>query len=84
MVSLQLGQLDKPWQKILARETPGAHFVQEGPGLVSFLAERFDADVEVANPLKRISYDESVFEEGPVEEIAPMLTVGIGLALRDG
>jgi type IV pilus assembly protein PilM len=53
------------------------------PGLVDFLAERFNAEVEVANPLRKIAYDESLFEEGPVEDLAPVLTVGVGLALRD-
>lgn len=53
------------------------------PGLVPFLGDRFNAEVEVANPLKRISYDESLFETRSVEEIAPVLTVGVGLALRD-
>jgi type IV pilus assembly protein PilM len=53
------------------------------PGLVDFLAERFNAEVEVANPLRKIAYDESLFEEGPVDDLAPILTVGVGLALRD-
>lgn len=53
------------------------------PGLVPFLAERFNVEVEVVNPLKKIAYDESLFEEGPVEDLAPVLTVGVGLALRD-
>ncbi len=53
------------------------------PGLVPFLAERFNAEVEIANPLKRISFDEALFNESGVEDVAPVLTVGIGLALRD-
>ena len=53
------------------------------PGLVAFLAERFNAEVEVANPLRKIPYDESLFDEGAVEDVAPVLTVGVGLALRD-
>jgi type IV pilus assembly protein PilM len=53
------------------------------PGLVPFLADRFSAEVEVANPLKRISYDESLFGTTSVDEVAPVLTVGVGLALRD-
>lgn len=53
------------------------------PGLVPFLAERFNAEVEVANPLRKISYDEALFEDVPVDDMAPLLTVGVGLALRD-
>jgi len=53
------------------------------PGLVPLLAEKFETEVEVANPLRKIYYDETLFEEAPVEDVAPMLAVGIGLALRD-
>jgi len=53
------------------------------PGLEQFLMEKFDAEAEVANPLRKIYYDESLFEEVSAEEVAPVLTVGVGLALRD-
>jgi len=53
------------------------------PGLVEFLTERFSVEVEVANPLKKIIYDEAIFNEGTAEDTAPLLTVGVGLALRD-
>ncbi len=53
------------------------------PGLVAFLADRFNAEVEVADPLRKIAYDEAIFDETPIDEVAPLLTVGVGLALRD-
>jgi type IV pilus assembly protein PilM len=68
-------------------ETAGRFMLSGGgaklPGFASFLAQRFSVDVEVANPLRKISYDESIFEEGLAEDVAPLLTVGVGLALRD-
>jgi len=36
----------------------------------------------VANPFRRIAYDESALTAGYLEEIAPQLGVAIGLAVR--
>src|SRR5262245_6927442 len=52
------------------------------PGLVEFLNRRLNVLVEVANPLERIDYNPSLFTEHDVMKVAPLLTVGIGLALR--
>jgi type IV pilus assembly protein PilM len=52
------------------------------PGLVSFLSNRFAVPTEVANPLNRIQYDPSLFGDQDPAQVAPYLTVGIGLALR--
>ena len=58
----------------------GAHI----PFLKDILSEKYDFDISVHNPLEGIDYDEGVFNEyeAELERIAPMLTVGIGLALR--
>ena len=52
------------------------------PGLQEFLERRFNVPTEIANPLSRIAYDPALFEGQDVAQIAPMLTVGVGLALR--
>jgi type IV pilus assembly protein PilM len=52
------------------------------PGLVEFLGRRFTVPAEVANPLARIAYDSALFAGQDVMKVAPLLTVGVGLALR--
>ena len=52
------------------------------PGLTEFLHKRFSIPTEIANPLSRIQYDPSLFAGQDVMKVAPLLTVGIGLALR--
>ncbi len=52
------------------------------PGLSEFLNRRFGVPAEVANPLSRIAYDPALFAGQDVMKVAPLLTVGIGLALR--
>lgn len=52
------------------------------PGIADVLAERLRCDVEKFNPFKNISYDRKVFTETYLETIAPMATLGVGLALR--
>ena len=52
------------------------------PGLPEFLNRRFSVPCEIANPLHRIAYDPSLFAGQDVMKVAPLLTVGIGLALR--
>ena len=52
------------------------------PGVSEFLHRRFTVPVEVANPLARVGYDPSLFAGQDVMRVAPLLTVGIGLALR--
>ena len=38
--------------------------------------------VEIVDPLKRIEFDEAVFEGQDAKAVGPSLAVGIGLALR--
>jgi type IV pilus assembly protein PilM len=52
------------------------------PGLAEFLSRRFGVPAEIANPLARVEYDPSLFAGQDVLKVAPLLTVGIGLALR--
>jgi type IV pilus assembly protein PilM len=52
------------------------------PGVSEFLNRRFTVPVEVANPLARVGYDPALFAGQDVMRVAPLLTVGIGLALR--
>ncbi|MBN2071427.1 MAG: type IV pilus assembly protein PilM [Candidatus Krumholzibacteriota bacterium] len=54
------------------------------PFLKEILSERHGIEFMVLNPLEGIDYDEGVFGEYEenLEHIAPLLTVGIGLALR--
>lgn len=46
------------------------------------MEDRLGLPVEVANPFRRIAYDESVLGAGYLEEIAPQMGVAIGLAVR--
>ena len=52
------------------------------PGVSEFLQRRFNVPCEIANPLARISYEPALFSGQDVMKVAPLLTVGIGLALR--
>ena len=52
------------------------------PGVPEFLQRRFNVPCEIANPLARISYEPALFSGQDVMKVAPLLTVGIGLALR--
>jgi type IV pilus assembly protein PilM len=52
------------------------------PGLVDYLGRRLNVQAEVTNPLNRIGYAPTLFSDHDVTKVAPLLTVGIGLALR--
>ena len=52
------------------------------PLLRDFLAERHGVAVQVADPLRQVAYDPELFTKQPVEEVAPLLAVGVGLGLR--
>ena len=52
------------------------------PGVPEFLSRRFGVSAEIVNPLSRIGYDPALFAGQDVMKVAPLLTVGIGLALR--
>src|ERR1044072_8812635 len=52
------------------------------PGMTAFLNRRFHVPAEIVNPLSRIQYDPALFAGQDVMKVAPLFTVGIGLALR--
>jgi len=52
------------------------------PGITDYLNRRFGVPTDIANPLTRIAYDPALFAGQDVMKVAPVLTVGIGLALR--
>jgi type IV pilus assembly protein PilM len=52
------------------------------PGLSDFLAGRHHVPVEVVNPIQKLNYDPGLFNGDSPEQVAPLLTVAIGLALR--
>ena len=52
------------------------------PGLAAFLAECYDVPSEIANPLAGLDYEMGVFGDEDPEQLSPMLTVSVGLALR--
>ena len=52
------------------------------PGLKDYLQRRFNVPAEIANPLARVAYDPALVEGHDVMKVAPLLTVGIGLAMR--
>lgn len=57
----------------------GAHL----PGLKEYLSESYDVPSEVADPLAQLDFDPGLFPEGNAEELSPLLTVSVGLALRE-
>src|SRR3989454_6439686 len=51
-------------------------------GLADLLKADFNVPVEVLNPFQRISYNPSKFDPNYIDDIAPRMTVAVGLALR--
>ncbi len=52
------------------------------PGLNEALGNRLHVPVELANPVQRLRVKDSVFETVSVDEVAPLLMLSVGLALR--
>ncbi len=52
------------------------------PGLAKVLGERLKMPVQLANPLERIQVADGVFDSMNVDEVAPLLMLPVGLALR--
>jgi len=52
------------------------------PGLNEALGSRLRVPVEVASPVQRLKVRDSVFEAVEVDEVAPLLMLSVGLALR--
>jgi type IV pilus assembly protein PilM len=52
------------------------------PGLNDVLGSRLKVTVELANPVQRLRVRDDVFEAVSVDEVAPLLMLSVGLALR--
>jgi len=52
------------------------------PGLNRILADRLRLPVQAANPLERLQVAEGVFDTLSLDEVAPLLMLPVGLALR--
>ncbi len=52
------------------------------PGLNEVLGARLKVAIELANPVQRLRVKDDVFETVPVDEVAPLLMLAVGLALR--
>jgi type IV pilus assembly protein PilM len=53
------------------------------PGLASTLSQALELPVEIANPFRTIDADPKRFDPEYLTFIAPQMTVGVGLALRE-
>jgi type IV pilus assembly protein PilM len=53
------------------------------PGLLPWLADRLRIPVELANPLARLAIRDGAMEFLSIDEVAPLLMLPVGLALRD-
>jgi len=51
-------------------------------GLVDQLKEEFNIPVDVVNPFQKLIVDPKKFEQGYIEDLAPRMSVAVGLALR--
>lgn len=52
------------------------------PGLTEVLGQKLKMPVEVANPIQRLNVEDGVFDTINVDEVAPLLMLATGLALR--
>lgn len=52
------------------------------PGLNEALAQRLKVPVEPANPVQRLKVRDTVYESVSLDEVAPLLMLSVGLALR--
>ncbi len=46
------------------------------------LSDRLRIPVQLANPIEKLQVADGVFDSMPVDEVAPLLMLPIGLALR--
>ena len=52
------------------------------PGLIEVLGQKLKMPVEVANPVQRLKVEDGVFDTINIDEVAPLLMLATGLALR--
>jgi type IV pilus assembly protein PilM len=53
------------------------------PYLPEFLQSKLNIPLEIANPLRNVDYDPELFQYLQPEKIAPLLSVSVGLAMRN-
>jgi type IV pilus assembly protein PilM len=51
-------------------------------GLTDLLKQEFNVPVEILNPFQKVNYNPSKFDANYIDDIAPRMTVAVGLALR--
>ena len=68
---------NRPIQKVLL-----AGGAARSPGLDRMLEEQAGIPVEIANPFERIELPDSIAERERIVEVAPALSVAVGLAMR--
>lgn len=51
-------------------------------GLADLLKQEFNVPVEIMNPFQKVNYNSSKFDPSYINDIAPRMTVAMGLALR--
>ncbi|MFQ5456086.1 MAG: type IV pilus assembly protein PilM [Nitrospirota bacterium] len=51
-------------------------------GLADFLSDRLGTDIELTDPFKKIEVDPASFDIDYIKDVAPFVTVGLGLAIR--
>lgn len=52
------------------------------PGMAEALSERLNLTTTVASPLERVAVQPQVMQQHPLDEMAPMLMMAVGLAMR--
>jgi type IV pilus assembly protein PilM len=64
----------------------GRVFVSGGgariPGVIDALGSRLGVRTEIANPLERVAVRPEVMARVDIDDLAPMLMLSVGLALR--
>ncbi len=51
-------------------------------GFANFLARRLNLPVKLSNPLKEINWDRKTYSVPEINRMAPLLAIGVGLAMR--
>ena len=51
-------------------------------GLKQAVSAKLGMELELLNPFERIKFDEQDFDPEYLQEIAPLMAVGVGLAIR--
>src|SRR5262249_20764981 len=52
------------------------------PGLIEFLAEKFETPTELFDPFKRVAYHADKYDPEYMRQVGPSVAIAMGLALR--